>query len=305
MSDDPKQLPAMMARAGETFFGDNLLSVAHYGADSKGRSASKILADMLADPQSSMDGADILNLDTKAGSWGKLSKIVGVPVLASATPLVLMGLGPIGMAFGAVAVMWPALSDNRIVRLFVVNGFSEPIVASAAFMHNGQETAECARGFVGSDGKTFVAANHRQIPPMHIETPPKQAAKVFMGVGMFQYEKNTVLGFSVTGTAGALSFTCADPAFGGKPIGLAFVNGFGTDLRLKLSNQLDIYGDLSKFYDAAIDTEATRATRAIDSILPTGVAARVHACFAVNPPDNLNVRSMTERADIVISFLPS
>ena len=304
MSDDPKQLPAMMARVGGTFFGDNLLSVAHNGADSKGRSASKIMADMLADPQSSMDGADILNLDTKAGSWGKLSKIVGVPVAAAATPLILMGLGPVGLAFGAAAVFWPALSDNRIVRLFVMNGFSEPIVASAAFMHNGQETAECARGFVGSDGKTFVAANHRQIPPMHIEAPPKQAGKIYMGVGMFQYEKNTVLGFSVTGTAGALSFTCADPAFG-KPIGLAFVNGFGTDLRLKLTDQLDVYGDIQKFYDAAIETAETRTTRAIDSILPTGVAARVHACFAVNPPDDLNVRSMTERADIVISFQPS
>lgn len=305
MSDDPKQLPATMARVGGTFFGDNLLSVAHYGADSKGRSASKILTDMLADPQSSMDGADILNLDTRAGSWVKLSKIVGVPVAAAATPLVVMGLGPVGLAFGAVAVFWPAVSDNRIVRLFVVNGFSEPIVASAAFMHNGQETAECARGFVGSDGKTFVAANHRQIPPMHIETPPNQTAKIFMGVGMFQYEKNTVLGFSVTGTAGALSFTCADPAFGGKPIGLAFVNGFGTDLRLKLSNQLDLYGDLSKFYDAAIETAETRTTRGIDSILPTGVAARVHACFALNPPDDTNVRSTTERTDLVISFLPS
>src|SRR3954462_346938 len=126
MSDDPKQLPAMMARVGGTFFGDNLLGVADCGTDSKGRSASKVLADMLADPQSSMDGADILNLDTAAGSWGKLSKIVGVPVVTAATPLVVMGLGPIGLAFGAAAVFWPALSDNRIVRLFVMNGFSEP-----------------------------------------------------------------------------------------------------------------------------------------------------------------------------------
>jgi len=317
MSDEKKNLPVFCARAGNGKLGDQLMSCAHVGMGEHGHYLPDILKDHLTKDESRTVGQSVLTGGDSPEIFATnvLAHVIGAPAVLSVS-VVGLPLAPVAFLYG---LFDRAQSENRLVRVTVVNGFDQPINAGPALMRHGDEIAQCAAGYMTDDGKIFIPSTFRQVPGKQVINLGKASFECY-GVGMFLFERHTTATFGWYGAEGVMTFSSSDPKFGPHTVGFAFVNGYRFDVRCALAPDLGQYGSLEgdhlektmdKYHTAAIDDAKTRSNAWSASVLPSGKSVLARACLSgdawqgTRPDGDPIVEGSNCMVDFVVSFQPN